>query len=283
MTARHARDAAHGQGGGQERGWRHRLRAIACGGALLVSLAACAAQPARDTPDAGVVALEDADAIEADARQAAHEAVAAPDAGEGCHAIGWRIAGRVALSNGREGGSGRIEWRQGDGRYTVTLVAPVTRQGWQLTGGPDGVRLDGLDGGPRESPDAAALLRETTGWDIPVDALGCWLSGVRADEARFGAARTGFGRDLRLARLEQDGWRIDYADWRPVPALRTDLPHRLDVRRDKARVRVVIDQWLAPDTDADGEDPGEPSVEPATGPVGGSTAATPLPHGAGTP
>lgn len=233
------------------RGRGHRPWAIACGGLLLLSLVACAAQPARDAVATAVVVLDDADAIEAEGRQAAHEAVLGPEDGAGCHAVGWRIAGRVALSNGREGGSGRIDWRQGDGRYTVALSAPVTRQGWRLSGGPDGARLEGLDGGPRMSSDAVALLRETTGWDIPVDALGCWLSGIRADEARFGAARPGFDRSLRLARLEQSGWRIDYADWRPVPALRTDLPHRLDVRRDKARVRVIIDEWAVPDAEGD--------------------------------
>src|SRR5688500_19532061 len=31
----------------------------------------------------------------------------------------WSLQGRVALSNGRDGGSGRIDWQQQGGRYTV--------------------------------------------------------------------------------------------------------------------------------------------------------------------
>lgn len=191
------------------------------GAVLLLALAGCA------TPRGSGPAVAPA---EAQARQAAREQALAPQ-------TRWGLEGRIAVSTGDQGGSGRIEWRQNGPRYEVALSAPVTRQGWRLAAGPDGARLEGLEGGPRTGPDAAAVLREATRWDIPLDALPHWLRGL---PTRPAAARLGFAADGRLARIEEGGWTIDYA-WPADPA--ASLPSRIDARRDAARVRLAIDRW----------------------------------------
>ena len=157
----------------------------------------------------------------------------------------WSLQGRVALSNGRDGGSGRIDWRQDGERYQVVLDAPVTRQGWRLSGDASHARLDGLAGGPREGDDPARLLFETTRWEIPVAAMAAWVRGAPADEARHGPATPAFAPDGRLAGLAQDGWSLAYDDWRPAVADEPEMPGRIEARRGEARVRLVIDQWGA--------------------------------------
>ncbi|MFZ5657756.1 MAG: lipoprotein insertase outer membrane protein LolB [Pseudomonadota bacterium] len=149
----------------------------------------------------------------------------------------WGLEGRIAVATGDQGGSGRIEWRQDGTGYEVALTAPVTRQSWRLSGGAQGARLEGLEGGPRSGPDAAALLLEATRWDIPVASLGDWLRGLPAPGQ---PAQAAFAPDGRLARLAQGGWTIDYA-WPADPA--STLPSRIDARRDAARVRLVVDRW----------------------------------------
>lgn len=156
----------------------------------------------------------------------------------------WGLAGRVALSNGRDGGSGRIDWSQQGANYTVALSAPITRQSWRLSGQPGAARLEGLEGGTREGSDASALLLEATRWQIPVQALSSWVRGAGADEGTFGAVEMQFSKDGRLSRLQQGGWQIDYADWRQVAGATSELPHRLNAVRGDAKVRLVIDQWL---------------------------------------
>ena len=149
----------------------------------------------------------------------------------------WGLDGRIAVSNSRDAGSGRIEWRQAGARFDIALTAPITRQGWRLTGEPGRATLDGLPGGVREGTDAESLLREATGWQIPVRSLPRWVRGLRADPA---GAVVQFGADGRLARLAESGWTIDYT-W--PSALDAALPARIEARRDDARVRLVVDRW----------------------------------------
>jgi len=190
-------------------------------------LGACAGR----TPRQALPPLDAAPAV----HQAGREAALAtrPD---------WSLQGRVALSNGRDGGSGRIDWQQQGGRYTVALSAPITRQSWRLSGDAGGARLEGLDGGPREGPDPALLLREATRWEIPVAALADWVRGLPAPAAEHGPARIAYGPDGRVAGIEQGGWTIAYTDWAPVDGI--ELPVRLDARRGEASVRLVVDAWV---------------------------------------
>jgi outer membrane lipoprotein LolB len=203
--------------------------------AAVAALAACAGQPVRQAPPIAAAAALSAQEAREIALQADPE---------------WSLAGRVALSNGRQGGSGRLDWQQASARYAVSLSAPVTRQSWRLSGDPGGAVLEGLEGGPRHGTDPGQLLRESTGWEIPVAALPEWLRGVRAPTQ--GPATMVFGADGRLATMEQGGWRIAYADWR-LPATTEEpgapaaapvaLPHRIEATRDMARVRLVVDAW----------------------------------------
>lgn len=202
-----------------------RLRAAALA-ATGLALSACVSQPVR-TP-----VPVDAEAARAeDARRAALR--------------DWSLAGRVALSNGRQGGSGRIDWTQHDERYEVSLSAPVTRQSWRLAGDAGGARLEGIEGGPRESTDVEGMLRSATGWEIPVRAMADWVRGVAATGAADGSAVVTYGAGNLPASLEQDGWRIDYKEWHeaadPLPA----LPKRIEARRGEAKVRLVVDAWQA--------------------------------------
>ena len=206
--------------------WRCAIRAL-----VAVALGGCAGQAVRPVAP-GLPANEAA------ARQAAREAALARHPQ-------WSLQGRVAVSAHGRGGSGRIDWQQDGARYTVALSAPVTRQSWRLAGGAGGARLEGLEGGPRIGPDATALVRSATGWEIPVDALGAWVRGARAPA--HGPAQVDYGADGQLATLQQDGWTLHYAEWQTQAGLDVPLPHRLDASRDDARVRLVIDAWSAPE------------------------------------
>lgn len=187
-------------------------------------LAACVQQPVRRAPDAALLQA-----------QAAREAALAtqPD---------WSLSGRIAISDGRDGGSGRIDWTQHGHDFDIRLSAPVTRQSWRMVREGDHVRLEGLDGGTREGEDAQALLQQTLGWVVPVDALAAWVRGMRADPAN---AQIQFDADGAPALLTEQGWSVDYRAWdrgtTPLP-----LPQKVFASDGKDRVRLLVDHWNRP-------------------------------------
>jgi len=197
-------------------------------------LAGCQTLP-PSTPTAGTP-------VDGKAAQRAR-ALALGLAGGDCASPQWAMTGRAALSNGKDGGTGRIEWTQGAGMTRLALSAPITRQTWSLEVGPGGATLDGVPNGPVRGPDAAQLLLETTGWDVPVSALGCWLRGVAADSASAGPATFVFASDGLPAQLQQGGWVVDYSAWKPDALSGMPMPGTVTAQRGSSRVRLVVDRW----------------------------------------
>ena len=203
-------------------------------------LAGCRGVPVTDGPTAEMVGS----AAESAAATAHRQRIASLGLSDGdCAAPDWVMTGRVALSNGKDGGSGRLEWSQSGGKVRIGLSAPVTRQGWMLELDASGATLQGVPDGPVHGTDAGALLRERTGWDIPVTGLGCWVRGAWASEAAFGEARVGYGPDGQVQRIEQADWIIEYADWRVDAVSGVELPARITALRGESRVRLVVDRW----------------------------------------
>ncbi|MET0807947.1 MAG: lipoprotein insertase outer membrane protein LolB [Pseudoxanthomonas sp.] len=155
----------------------------------------------------------------------------------------WSFEGRVAINNAGKGGNGRIEWQQDGTAYVVSLSAPVTRQSWRLTGDAHSGAgtLEGLAGGPRHGEDADALLLQATGWDIPVNALAGWVRGLQAEGVPVEVRS--FSTDGRVQTLRQAGWDIDYTQWTAAQDGRPELPSRIEARRDRAVVRLLVDHW----------------------------------------
>ncbi len=160
----------------------------------------------------------------------------------------WGFTGRAAIESAGRGGSGRIEWRQDDARhYQVALSAPITRQSWRLIGDlhSEAGRIEGLEGGPREGEFAEDLLRETTGWQVPLQQIGDWVRGMPADA--YPLATIDYDPEGRPSRFEQAGWTVRYTGWRPGATGGPDLPAKIEAETagdaGRARVRLVIEDW----------------------------------------
>ncbi len=176
-----------------------------------LALTACTSVGTQKIPAPAVVEVVSAEAAQAEAARVA-ALQAQPD---------WAFQGRVAVSKGKDGGSGRIDWKQEGRRYVVELSAPVTRQSWKLTGDThsEAGRLEGLAGGPRDGEDAQQLLLEATGWDIPVNQLPAWIRGLVAGDAA-GPEKVERDGEGRPRRMQQMGWQVQYLDWYPAGARR---------------------------------------------------------------
>jgi outer membrane lipoprotein LolB len=189
--------------------------------AILISLAvltACAPVRVRETAATS-------------ASQDAREAALVPRA----H---WQMDAHISVSDGRDGGSGDLEWEQDRARYSFTVRAPVTGKTWKLTGDAQHARLEGVEPQPVYGDDPQRLLRDRLGWDVPLDALGSWARGLRVPGAR---AEVQYDAQNLPAVLEQDGWKIEYRDW--FLDSQPPMPRKLFATRGNARVRIGIERW----------------------------------------
>lgn len=209
-----------------------------CAGAvlLMVLLGGCQTLPHTTSPRAAP------DVVEAQAAQQQRAQALGLASGD-CLQPDWAMAGRMAISNGKDAGTARFEWTQGEGRLTLQLTAPITAQTWVLQSDAQGAQLQGMPQGPQQGTDAATLLRTATGWDIPVQALGCWVRAVAASEARLGVAQIRFDAQRLPLRIEQAGWQIEYSHWQLDPFSGLQMPSRIDARRGTSRVRLAVDHW----------------------------------------
>ena len=156
----------------------------------------------------------------------------------------WSFEGRVAVSQGRKGGSGRVDWRQQGRQYTVELSAPITRQSWRLSGDThyEAGTLEGMEGGIRHGEDAEVLLQEATGWAIPVNLLPDWVRGLPVWDTSE-SAQVSYAVDGRPQSMQQLGWTIEYRDWHPAIEGRPARPRRIEARNGEAQVKLLVDRW----------------------------------------
>ncbi len=73
-----------------------------------------------------------------------------------------------------------------------------------------------------------------------------------------GAPAPRFARDIpefdawgRLVGLDQEGWRVDYAQYAAGDGL--ELPRRMTLDHPRLRIRLVIDEWSLEGRDAGGD------------------------------
>lgn len=151
----------------------------------------------------------------------------------------WAFKGRLAVNDGGNAGNARIEWTQTGTDFSIRLSAPITGQSWQLRRSGSEFSLEGLEGGPRQGDDAESLLKQATGWRIPVNDMVAWVRGQQAgDLAQVELAPNGLP-----ANLAESGWSVEYRDWNESDP---PLPTKLFARKGQASVRLAIEHWAAP-------------------------------------
>ena len=195
------------------------LRFAGCA-TLMLLLAACVGPRTRPQP---------ADAASLAGQTAREQALAA-------HA-NWTLRGRLGVSDGRDSGSGSLEWAQSGDAFRFSVHAPVTGKTWVLQGHAGRVVLEGLREQPVEGEDATTLLERELGWRVPVVELVDWARGARAP----GPAQVTFRADGLPATIDQAGWRVEYLDY--DDSREPPLPRKVFASHGDYKVRLAIREW----------------------------------------
>jgi outer membrane lipoprotein LolB len=149
----------------------------------------------------------------------------------------WSFDGRVAASLGGQGWQAGLTWAQQGNSADLHLSGPLGLGASELRLTPEGLSVDGAP--PRT--DAAQILQERLGVDLPLASLRYWILGVPDPDAPSTVTRNAMDR---VQQLQQGGWTIDIGRYLPVDG--DWLPGQLTVQRDQVRVRIAVDHWNFP-------------------------------------
>ena len=169
------------------------------------------------------------------------ESTARPQADIGAEGL-FRLAGRIAVSHNGESFSGSLRWSHAAGEDEIFILSPLGQGVARIVSNSAGASLETAEGRGYRAADVESLTEEVLGWRLPARGLQYWVMGRPAPE---GAAEGEMDENMQLRALRQDGWRVEYLDYRMVQG--TLLPAKLEVSLDeRLRVRLVIDDWVLP-------------------------------------
>lgn len=150
----------------------------------------------------------------------------------------FTLRGRLAVATGGDGFSAGLQWRQQGADASVDLSAPLGFGGAHISNQAGRLSVTTSRGEVLDGTAALAQLRQTLGFEPPLDSLRYWLLGA-SDPAS--ASEPTLDEQQRLAALRQEGWELQYSDY--VWTQQHWLPRRLTLTRAGVRVRLVVNAW----------------------------------------
>lgn len=154
----------------------------------------------------------------------------------------WRLDGRVAVSNGRQGGSGSLRWTEHAPYLEMRFSGPFGIGGFRLYGTPDNLVIETGKGKTYYTSDPGRTLAERLGWPVPIASMRYWVLGIPDPEG--GVTDKRIDQHGLPRHMAQYGWSIDYAHYTNAGGYR--LPARLEARRGPVHIKLVINDWKVP-------------------------------------
>lgn len=150
----------------------------------------------------------------------------------------WHAKGAIAVKQGKKGFTARMQWQQSAPKvYLLSLYGPLGSGHVTLKGGPGGVTMTD-NKTKKTAKDGEALLRQQTGYTVPVNNFYYWVRGLPAPSSHAELSHDRYGH---LVKLIQSGWQVNYLKYTAYKGI--DLPAKIVMTRDNIKVKVIINQW----------------------------------------
>jgi outer membrane lipoprotein LolB len=155
----------------------------------------------------------------------------------------YGLSGRVAVRVGQEGWQANAAWRQRAEVSEVELSGPFGAGSMLLRLSGSELQVVDSQGDILRGEQARDALTARLGFAPPLAALRYWLLALPAPDG--GTAVPVYAADGTLTQLAQQGWQLDYENYRTeaAPGGAVRLPAKLTATRDTVRLRLVIDRW----------------------------------------
>ncbi len=168
---------------------------------------------------------------------------------------GWELTGRMSLRNDEEAYQASLRWIRKQFRHRIDLTGPFGRGYIRLRQDRSGAEMRDSDKNIFRAENIETLLRQKTGWDIPLQGMEYWVLGLPMPDQ---AMKMQLDRHGRLKRLSQKGWDIRFIEYRRYGDI--ELPRKIFLSRGQGHnptgevahrvleLRLVINHWQLPPT-----------------------------------
>lgn len=150
----------------------------------------------------------------------------------------FAVNGRMGVVTEKKGFSGAIYWYHAPETDEISLYSPFGAKVGQISVTAEGVTLVTEDQKTYTASDAETLTRNTLGWGLPLSGLPDWALGR---PAKGSVQIQGWYQGGLIARMQQQGWNIEYLSYRDSQGLK--LPGRIVLKSEKVDLKLIVESW----------------------------------------
>jgi len=101
------------------------------------------------------------------------------------HIQNFTLSGALAIRTANDAGSLRWSWQQTGKKYVLNFYAALGAGAFRITGSPAGVLLEDANGKKQWAKDPETLLRQQTGWQVPLTRLFDCVRGIPVHDGQW--------------------------------------------------------------------------------------------------
>ncbi len=152
--------------------------------------------------------------------------------------VDWELQGRVGILNGKDGGSGSMDWKQQGDILDFSFRGPFGAGALEVQGDANVLWVRSSRGDDFITTDPERDFARRLRVPLPVLSMRYWMVGIPDPHASFSHTVDDRGH---LVMLTQRGWQVDYRNYARFDGY--DLPTCMLLRRDRVRIKIAINDW----------------------------------------
>ena len=151
----------------------------------------------------------------------------------------WTIEAKLGIRTPEAKGSVTLKWQQTAAGYTIRVRGPLGQGSAIITGNDQSIVIEQAGKPTLYSQNPAALIADTFGWPLPLNAFRFWLRGIAIPQQAIEASS--YNAAGLMTSLQQAQWQISYSGYKKIG--QWQLPGRIKANFNNTQLTLVIRQW----------------------------------------